>query len=184
MQAYCNENCIYFSISSSTGFASHEGSRITRGGYTGSPPYKPAKIPYSNKLKSKHSAEHKVYNAFLKNIKSLKPDLDLASLEKYIPSMGEVRTANDFSIYCGSTYYLGSGLVLVLSALPNIFSFYNTSLMFMPAYLVACLVISYYTMKLTQKLFFLAPASKNDLKLALIALKEAFRHARNHKLQH
>ncbi|MEY3370454.1 MAG: hypothetical protein RLZZ361_1124 [Cyanobacteriota bacterium] len=184
MQAYCDENCIYFSISTSTGFAGHDGSRITRGAYIGSPPFKTAKFPYSNKLKSKHSAEHKVYNAFLKNLKKLSENLDLVKLEKYLPSIKQIRTADDFSIYCGSTYYLGSGLVLVLSALPNIFSFYNTSLMFMPAYLVACLVITYYTMKLTQKLFFLAPASKTDLKLALIALKEAFRHARNHKLQH
>lgn len=184
MQAYCDENCIYFSISSSTGFAGYDGTRITRGGYTGSPPFKPANIPYSNKLKSKHSAEHKVYNAFLQNLKSLSANLDLAELEKYLPNIKQAKLADDFSLYCGSTYYLGSGLVLVLSALPNIFGIYNTSLAFMPAYLVACLVISYCTIKLTQKLFFLAPASKSDLRLALTALKEAFRHARNHKLQH
>jgi hypothetical protein len=182
MQAYCDSDTIFFQISSSTGFASDKLGKKGKGAYKGSPPYKLAQIPYSEELKLKHSAEHKVYNAFIKKIAHIKEDMDLEKLENFIPSYKEAKDADDFSLFCGSTYYLGSAMILLLSTLPNIFQFYNTNLIFMPIWMFFCIFATYYCMRLIQKQFFLATAKDSEIKLALIAIKEAFKHARNNKL--
>lgn len=184
MQAYCDDKTIYFQIQSSIGFAGMESGGIISGNYQGGLPFKYQKLPYSTQLKTNHSAEHKVYNAFINNLKNKKNNLGLSELIKHLPTLEQIKKTDDFSFFCGSTYYLGSGLLLLIAALPNIFHFHNQNLLFMPAWMVGSLMITYLVMKITQKQFFLAQAGEAEINLALTAIKEAFKHARNNQLQY
>lgn len=190
MNGYCEIGKIYYAIADKTGFAKYPDgfseaclkiinnydSLIETGSYQGEPPFKRIKGKLSKVHREYHSAEHKVYNCFKSKIKDLKADASLKELREKLPSLEEVKGYPDFSIFCGTTIFLFSGSVLLLSALPNIFKFHNHDLFFMLIWLTASVLMAKALTEFIQKKFFLAEAKDHQIVLAIKALKEVLNY--------
>lgn len=178
MNAYSEVDAIYFQIGSLTGFAKLINDTVHQGYFIGEPPYKSQTLPFTTKLREYHAAEHKVYNAFMSKNQNLKAEAQLDDLA--LPSLNEIRKASSFSLMCGSTIYLGSGILLITSALPNLLHYHNLEVAFMIPWLTGALIISYCIMHIIQYQFFLSNPQDYQLELALTALKEAINNAKHH----
>ena len=181
MNGYSEVGSIYFMVGERTSFARQLDGEIVTGSYIGPPPFKPLKGKASYLLRQYHAAEHKVYNAFMKNIERLKRESSLSELSKHLPSLEEVKKTSSFSVFCGTTVFLTSALILILSAMPNIFRFHNQDIIFMSLWMLGTLVLSIATGMWIQKKYFLAEPNRQQLELALTALKEVFKNARTTK---
>lgn len=182
MEGYSETGAIYFSRGQSTSFARLpkviDGNRdlesqFITGSYDGAPPYKKidGKLPVI--LREYHSAEHQVFNAFQKKISKKDTNASIKELAEEIPDLEEIKDSNDYSNLCGTTIFLSSGLILILTSLPNFFKFYNTNLFFMSFWIATSFLITYLVSKYVQKKFFLSEAKDYQLLLARTALKEA-----------
>lgn len=185
MDGYSEPGAIYFSIGKKTAYAkidldeifyaNEDLAPIKTGSYLGTPPYRTINGELSRLAKEFHAAEHKVYNCFQEKIKNLKANSSLKIIRKFIPKLDEIEKAKPFSMFCGTTIFLSSGLLLLVSALPNIFLFLNKNLVFMIAWLSFSIFITLViTTKIQQKYFLLKPKTY-QIKVALEALKEALK---------
>lgn len=180
MDGYSEIGKIYFMVSDRTSFAEllADGTIIT-GSYQGAPPYKALKGKSSQALNEYHAAEHKVYNCFIKKIKHLPEDTNLEDFASYVPTLQEARKTPAFSFLCGTTVFLSSALLLFGAALPNIFKFHNTSLLFMSFWFFGVISFALVLSKWVQHRFFLAEPDDQQIQLAIEALKETFRNGTN-----
>jgi len=190
MNGYCEIGKIYYAIADKTAFAKYPDgfseaclslvnnyeSLIETGSYQGEPPFKRIQAKLSKVHREYHSAEHKVYNCFNSKIKNLSKDAEIKELRRKIPSLEEVKAHSDFSPFCGTTIFLFSGIILLISALPNIFNFHNHNLFFMLIWLTASVLIARTITELIQRKFFLADAKDHQIVLAIKALKEVLNY--------
>lgn len=190
MNGYCEIGKIYYAIADKTGFAKYPDgfseaclsiinnydSLIETGTYQGEPPFKRIEGKLSKVHREYHSAEHKVYNCFKSKIKDLDKDAGLDELKAKIPSLEEVKEHTDFSLFCGTTIFLFSGSVLLLSALPNILKFHNHDLFFMLIWLTGSVLMAKALTEFVQRNFFLAKAKDHQIVLAIKALKEVLNY--------
>ncbi len=172
MDAYSEVDAIYFSIANKTAYAKYVAGKLLKGSYIGCPPYHCLLGPASFRLRQFHTAEHQVYNAFMAKAKTLPAEASLSELAIRMPSLDEARRGSPFSIFCGTTFCFSSGLLLILSSLPNLFHFHNTNLYFMSFWLLFVLLSTLLMTRFIQKRFFLAKAEDEHLILAIEALKE------------
>ena len=201
MNGYSEIGKIYFNIGERTAFAawlSADHTHITHqeaktqikklpihktpiivGHYQGLPPYKHIKGNIPDELKGYHAAEHQVYNCFKNKIQGLPLDSSLQELRKHIPELAEVRKTSNFSVFCGTTIYLLSGISLIVAALPNIFKFHNTEPLFMLPWFASSIALALAVSFWVQKTFFLSPASDKQILLAIEALKEVTNNGTN-----
>lgn len=191
MDAYSEIDCIYFSIGNKTSYAKYirplqqEGimPEIETGTYSGSPPYQSIKRPLPKLLKQYHCAEHKVYNSFMAKIKGLPDAISLDKLALRVPELSEARAASPFSIFCGTTVFISSGILLIASAIPYFLKM-NQNPYFMFAWLAFVIVLTTLASYQIQKQFYLAKAEDQHLLLAIEALKEVLTNERNSNSQH
>lgn len=176
MDGYSEIGAIYFSVGESTSFAKFENGKIIADTYMGAPPYKSIKGKVPFLLRQFHAAEHQVYNCFMNKAKKLKYEADFNQLALCIPSLDEVEHTSPVSLFCGTTVFLMFGIVLILSAIPNMLRFHNTDFWFMLIWLVGTIVFAITICMWIQRKFFLAKPTRHQLRLALEALKEVFRH--------
>lgn len=176
MDGYSEIGAIYFSVAKTTSYARFVEGKITTGSYEGAPPYQEINGKAPMLLRQYHSAEHQVYKSFMARAKKLPGDSSLKDLSNCIPSIDEAEATSPFSFFCGTTVFLMCGLILVLSAIPNLLHFHNTDLFFMLFWMIGTLVLSSLICMWIQERYFLAKPDKQHLRLALEALKEVFRH--------
>lgn len=191
MDGYSEIDAVYFSVANKTSYAKYVPKLISElssqvnmakvietGTYEGFPPYKPIDGKVPTLLKQYHSAEHQVYNSFMKNIKNLDADTQLAEFQKYIPKLEEAKIANSFSIFCGTTVFISSAILLIASAVPYYFKL-SGNIVFMLPWLAFIIAATFIISIFIQKKFYLAQASDEQLILAIEALKEVLKNERN-----
>lgn len=175
MDGYSEIGAIYFSVGDTTSVAKYVDNRIVTKTFEGPPPYQTIKGKIPLLLKQYHAAEHQVYNCFMKKIKRVKRDAKLSDLASYVPTMEEVEKTKPFSIFCGTTIFLCSGVLLVFSALPNLLKFNNHNLLFMLLWMPGTMLLALLVGMWVQYKFFLAKPKRYQLRLAIEALKEVFK---------
>lgn len=186
MDAYSEEGCVYFSVGTKTSYARYHPWRgeekimqkIQTGTYRGSPPYKSLTRPMPILLKQYHAAEHKVYNGFMNKVKTLPEQSSLCELSEAVPSLAEAQSASSFSLFCGTTVFISSGILLLGAAVPYFFKL-NGNAYFMFAWLAFIVLVTMLASYYIQKKFYLAQAEDKHLLLAIEALKEVLKDERN-----
>ena len=186
MDAYVEEHCVYFSIGNKTSYARYQAlgeeeqkmQEIKTATYQGSPPYKVLARPMPTLLKQYHAAEHKVYNSFMQKIKPLPQQAGLSELAQELPSLDEARSASSFSLFCGTTIFISSTILLLGAAVPYFFKL-STNPYFMFAWLACIVIVTLLASYYMQKNFYLAQADDKHLLLAIEALKEVLKDERN-----
>jgi hypothetical protein len=175
MNGYSENRAIYFQIGTQTAFAIYPTNeeKILSGKYQGEPPYRRFIGTISEEHKKYHEAEHQIYNCFINKIKDLHPEAKLSEFAEYLPSIEEAQRTDSFSVFCGTSFYLSSAVLLIGSGLIN-FSNANWQTRFIFLFLLMALFIllSY----IIQKIFYLKKADSKHLKLAREALKEALKN--------
>lgn len=197
MLGYSEANAIYFTAGEKTGFArikqgfndielseieeAQFKSVVESGTFNGLPKYKyfQFKNGLCTKTKQCHSAEHKTYNAFQKKIKKLKKDTKLEEFINYIPSIDEIKSAQSFSLFCGTSFIISSSIAIISMSLPNLFRYKNTDYIFMPLWLIFSIGVLFLCSRLIQSRYLLEPNSI-QLFIAQTALKEVI-HGNNSK---
>lgn len=186
MDAYSEVDCVYFSIGDKTAYAKYVPKLISdlgepelkTGTYEGKPPYKSVKRPLPKLLKQYHAAEHKVYNSFMSKIKKLPENSSLDKLSQQVPSLEESQVASSFSIFCGTTVFISSAILLIAAAIPYFLKL-NHNPYFMLAWLAFIITMTVLASYQIQNRFYLAKANDKQLLLAIEALKEVLKNERN-----
>jgi hypothetical protein len=197
MLGYSEANAIYFTVGEKTGFArikpnfndlelrelveNQYQSVIDSGSFIGLPKYNYFNFnkEICEKTKQCHCAEHKTYNAFQKKINQLKKDTKLKEFINYIPSIDEIKSAESFSIFCGTSFVISSSIAIILMCLPNLFQYKNTDYIFMPLWLIFSIAVLFICSRLIQSRY-LAEPNLIQLFIAQTALKEVI-HGNNNK---
>lgn len=184
MNGYSELDAIYFSIGSKTAFAKYtnaqnktscDGGNIVKSSYIGEPPYKAIKKRLSKEERRYHAAEHQVYNCFMAKIKKLPANSKLCDFQAYIPKLEELNNKYNFSYFCGTSFFLGSAILVLLAALPNSIRFQNHDLLFMIFWLAASIFLSIFISRQIQNAYYISPPKDKHKILAIEALKEVLR---------
>ncbi len=184
MNGYSEIDAIYFSIGKKTSFAKYLDAQddcgnprrnLVKGTYIGDPPYKKITSSLSSEHRQYHAAEHIVYNNFMNKIKKLAPDTPLNVFQNFVPKFEELNKEKSFSFFCGTSFFMGSTSLVLLSALPNLLDYKNEEPVFMILWLIFSLVISILFCKVIQKHYYLKTPQHKHINLAIEALKEVLK---------
>lgn len=119
---------------------------------------------FTKSLKKYHAAEHKVYNCFMKKIRTLPKDTVYEDLLTKLPSIEEAKLTNSFSFFCATTqaYFLVISMLILFLA--N--QFFNVAVSICLSFSFAYLSIYF-----IQKNISLEEPSERELQLAIKALE-------------
>jgi hypothetical protein len=182
VDAFSKENEIIFSVANKASFARYPSfisDRIEKGSMSNQE-IEVTEIgsKISENLKRFHAAEHKAYNAFMKNARKLPKNASLMEFKAAIPEINQVEKTSSFSLFCGTT----SNWLIVLTLVNGLTCVSISSFVFSEnpilgsaiAMLVFALgfLITIAVIFLIQRQFYLAEPATREITLAIEALKE------------